>query len=349
MNTSDVISDRVLSKIYSGEREIHHRDISQDWFVGLLTHLQRSDSRPFKAYLRGVLAQHARWITREFDSGDDALDAVLAGKFEELRADGYSCFNLPREQVDEILAAFQGIELSDATGSECIKFGPDFSKATKTALSSEFVDVGACVLTMPAVVRLAANKQILKLARHYLGALPRLSGMGLSVYQAGKQGPVPSNDWHIDKGPVSWIKMFVYLNDVTPRSGPHAFVAGSHDDEKVRLALTKRLPDSPDMVELFLNKQRWSNAEVEAVFPGQEVRNAGPAGLMVLEDTRGFHKATPLLEGHRVMLTFEWSLDPCTLARSPHQISYEAVPDEIRPKSERAEQRFRYIFGEYLR
>jgi hypothetical protein len=63
MHARNLVSDPVLNRICLGMTDIHHRDISQDWFVGFLVHLQRSNSRMVKSYLRDVLAQHTKWMT----------------------------------------------------------------------------------------------------------------------------------------------------------------------------------------------------------------------------------------------------------------------------------------------
>lgn len=201
---------------------------------------------------------------------------------------------------------------------------------------------------MPAIVKLATNKHILKLVRHYLGALPRLSAMGISIYQPEQEGKLPSSNWHIDKGPISSLRMFVYLNDVNADNGPHGFVAGSHNDAVVEDALATGLRDQRELADQLLESQRWSNEDVTKIFPEREIFHTGPAGLAILEDTRGLHRATPLKAGQRVMLTLEWSLDPSPLGGQRDKMRFEDISDSIRPTSERAEKRLRYIFSEYL-
>jgi hypothetical protein len=349
MHARDLVSDPILNRIYLGMTEIHHRDISRDWFVGFLVHLQRTNSRAVKSYLRGVLAQHTKWMTEAFDIDDPSLDEVLATKHTELDTQGYTYLQLPQAQVDELIAAFHGTEVCNIDQSEKYVFGPRPTISRQTALSSEFFEEQSSVLAMPAIVKLATNKHILKLVRHYLGALPRLSAMGISIYQPEQEGLLPSGDWHIDKGPISSLKMFIYLNDVNADNGPHAFVAGSHNDAKVEDALNACFSDNPDLVEQFLEHQRWATEDVAMVFPGREVFHTGPAGFAILEDIRGLHRATPLNTGQRIMLTLEWSLDPSPLGGQREKMRFEDIPGDIRPTSEGAEKMFRYIFSEYLR
>ena len=89
----------------------------------------------------------------------------------------------------------------------------------------------------------------MRLVHRHLGALPRLSGMGLIASQSGKDGSVGSSNWHIDKGPLSCLKMFIYLNDVNSNSGPHAFVRDSQNDVFVHEAWGRACPGSRNMWE----------------------------------------------------------------------------------------------------
>ena len=89
----------------------------------------------------------------------------------------------------------------------------------------------------------------MRLVHRHLGALPRLSGMGLTASQSGKDGSVGSSNWHIDKGPLSCLNMFIYLNDVNSNSGPHAFVRGSQNDVFVHEAWGRACPGSRNMWE----------------------------------------------------------------------------------------------------
>jgi len=350
MRTRDAIIDPILQRIYAGERNLHSRDLSHEWFLGLLAHLQRSDSRPFKAEMAAILAQHARWMTREIDLEDPALDDEGKARFAELAQDGYTYLQLPEKFVDTMEAAFHGVTLHDSSGEHQIVYGEDSRSAPKTAYAStcNLTIPGLCILEFPEVVKLVSNRLILRLVHRHLGALPRLSGMMLSVTLSGKNGSAGSVNWHIDKGPLSWLKMFVYLNDVDAESGPHAFVRGTQNDMFVHESLRASLPGQPENVETLMNTQRWADSYVHAVFPNREKYHVGPKGTAFLEDTRGFHKATHPTNGLRRMLSIEWSLDPTPLGIPHKRIGFDDLSDSIRPTSPKAEARFRYMFGEYL-
>ncbi|MDA9975442.1 hypothetical protein N9F34_01225 [Alphaproteobacteria bacterium] len=348
MRTRDAIDDPILRRIYKGESRLHARDLSQDWLVGLLIHLQRSNSRPFKAEMAAILAQHTRWMTQEFDEEDRTLDEEGEARFAELAQDGYTYLQLPEKFVETIEASFHDVILDDNTSEHQIIYGEDVRAAPKTSYSSNFKNPALCILEFPEVVKLVCNRFIMRLVYRHLGALPRLSGMALTVSQSGKDGSVSSADWHIDKGPLSWLKMFIYLNDVDSNSGPHAFVRGSQNDVFVHEALRASLPRQSEYVGTLMGAQRWTDSHVRAVFPDRKKYHVGPKGTAFLEDTRGFHKATHPTKGIRRMLTIEWSLDPSPYGPPPRRIGFDALAKSIRPTNPKSEARFRYMFGQYL-
>lgn len=99
---------------------------------------------------------------------------------------------------------------------------------------------------------------------------------------------------HFDMDRLGFIKMFVYLTDVTPETGPHALVRGSHRQRPASLWRDGRIGD----------------AEVAAAYPAEDQRAlCGPAGTILWVDTRVFHKGTPLLRGQRLLFQIEFSTD----------------------------------------
>ena len=244
---------------------------------------------------------------------------------------------------NKLIGCFHG-----ADSDEKFYFDPDLSTTRTTSFSTAIAAPRANVLDYPDIVRLAGNKHVLGIVREFLGALPRLSGMSLTLNQAGRQGRIPSSNWHYDKGPIGAVKMFVYLNDMTPRTGPHAFVTGSQETKLVEEAVTRRYPRDPETARGLFHSQRWSADEMDAVFPDRQIIHTGPAGLAILEDTRGFHRATHVETGHRLMLTLEWALDSAPTGRIPERVPFDSLPRGIRPTSDLAERRFRYIFDDFL-
>ncbi len=95
--------------------------------------------------------------------------------------------------------------------------------------------------------------------------------------------------YHADNDtPTGWIKVFIYLTDVSEENGPHMFVPGSHLERPVELA----------------RDGRFSDEEVERHL-GVGLKLAGPAGTVIVENTQGFHKALTVQSGMRAIFQLE--------------------------------------------
>jgi len=102
--------------------------------------------------------------------------------------------------------------------------------------------------------------------------------------------------FHQDKEFIKFLKVFIYLNDVDTSNGAHVYVEGSHRENK------------------FVSKQgykfsdRIDDNDIETVYGKEKViAMEGKKGTIILEDTNGFHKGTPIHEGHRVLLQIEYA------------------------------------------
>jgi ectoine hydroxylase-related dioxygenase (phytanoyl-CoA dioxygenase family) len=88
---------------------------------------------------------------------------------------------------------------------------------------------------------------------------------------------VMNHNWHRDTNHQHHLlKAFIFFNDCYVDTGAHRYIAGS--------------VDSP----LFRDKIYYSDEEIEAVFPDgtdDHIISEVPAGTIILEDTRGLHKA----------------------------------------------------------
>lgn len=88
---------------------------------------------------------------------------------------------------------------------------------------------------------------------------------------------VMNHNWHRDTNHQHHLlKAFIFFNDCYVDTGAHRYIAGS--------------VDSP----LFRDKIYYSDEEIEAIFPDgsdDHIISEVPAGTIILEDTRGLHKA----------------------------------------------------------
>lgn len=148
----------------------------------------------------------------------------------------------------------------------------------------------ADLLACSAVQALLGDESLLRLAQEYLGASPvhDLVAGWWSAPGAGSASQA-AQLFHFDLDRPRFLKLFVYLSDVVPETGPHAYVRGTH----------RELPTE------FRSDRRYSDQEVGRHFKDELSRIFGPRGTVFLADTRGLHKGEPVISGHRLMFQLE--------------------------------------------
>lgn len=130
---------------------------------------------------------------------------------------------------------------------------------------------------------LRSNK-ILNIARSYLGVEPVVHNTTIwwSFPLLTQDGEIIETDYygyHYDIDDVKFLKLFIYLNDVDDKTGPHVVVSGSHRKRSWKTILNRRLNN--DVAE------RW--------FKNRFVTITGEAGSAFFEDTFAYHKgSTPI-------------------------------------------------------
>ena len=122
-----------------------------------------------------------------------------------------------------------------------------------------------------------------------------------------------AQQYHWDLPRTAFVKVFVYLTDVTPDTGPHCYIRGSHRNKPAPLFRDGRISD----------------AEIAAHYPAEDHREiCGPAGTILLADTRGFHKGKSLGAGERLLFQAEFSAEHFG-APFPRVLMPDSAPDEL--------------------
>jgi hypothetical protein len=128
------------------------------------------------------------------------------------------------------------------------------------------------------------DPNVLAIAEAYFGFVPQL----VEAYirrNFPARFVVMNHAWHRDRNhETHLLKAFVFLSDCTVKTGPHHYIAGSVNDRRID------------------GKIYYSDEEIRAVYPessGREIVSVVPAGTIILEDTRGLHKAGMPDEGFR--------------------------------------------------
>jgi hypothetical protein len=96
----------------------------------------------------------------------------------------------------------------------------------------------------------------------------------------------------LEKTSGNFLKIFIYLNEVTEKNGPFTYIEGSND---------VYLDD--------LTMYRKTDRDVKKQYPGLERRIVGPKGQVFVGMTHGLHKGLKPIEGHRDMLTINYGVD----------------------------------------
>jgi hypothetical protein len=154
------------------------------------------------------------------------------------------------------------------------------------------------LLRHPDVQAIAADLSLAALAQAYLGAVPRLDVVSMWWHTAAREGPDSraAQFFHFDLDRPKWVKLFVFLTDVGPRSGPHVFIEGSHRTGAIPRSLLDR------------GQTRYDDDEVRAICtPAQWLEFAVPRGTVLMEDTRGLHKGRHVEAGDRLVLQLQYS------------------------------------------
>lgn len=149
------------------------------------------------------------------------------------------------------------------------------------------------IIAAPYLLALANDPRIIDIVHRQLGCRPTISEIGAWWSYPTAAGPQQAENFHRDVDDWNFVKLFLYLTDVEPDSGPHVYVRGSAGDP--RLAVLKRYDDQ----------------EVFDAFGRQAVAvQTAKAGSAFLENTFGLHKGTPVERGVRLLFQVVYSLHP---------------------------------------
>jgi hypothetical protein len=163
------------------------------------------------------------------------------------------------------------------------EWGVTFDRTEAQSYGQVVSDFNPSTLTLYMLERSDAFRQtwldpyLLDIVTHYMGIVPKLS----EAY-VRRNFPAPhrtmNHYWHRDlNAPLHLLKIFFFLSDCGVENGPHDFVRASHENLGV------------------LNGKRYfSDEEVDRAYPvggGDRIVSLVKAGSVVIEDTRGLHRA----------------------------------------------------------
>jgi hypothetical protein len=244
------------------------------------------------------------------------LDAgAVAAVVRELRDDGYAVAptRIPAETILRLRAFAEEIPgiPTDAAGRSGAKQRYDRSDRTIAKFQFEADDLANQI----DIQNLAADAGLLDIAQRYLGCLPVLDSIAMwwSTPHLERPSDEVAQTFHFDCDRLRWLKIFIYLTDVTQESGPHVYVRRSHLREARRASLISR------------GYVRLPDEAVRAVYRNDEfVDIVGPAGTVLIEDTSGFHKGRMPEKRERLMLEYQFSCNLFGANYSPMRLARPA-------------------------
>lgn len=149
------------------------------------------------------------------------------------------------------------------------------------------------VIHAPHVLKVANHPLVLAAVAGVLGAKPTISFMTAWWSLPARGEAEHAELYHRDYDDLRFVKLFLYLTDVDVESGPHAFVRGSHKQDKI------------------LRRTRFSEDDVAAQFPPEDcLQIEGRAGTNFLENTFGLHRGIPPVSKPRLIFQVLYSLRP---------------------------------------
>lgn len=149
------------------------------------------------------------------------------------------------------------------------------------------------LMNCPHLLKIANDPNILAMMGESLGCKPTISSINIWWSLAGRAKALDAELFHRDVDDLRFYKLFIYLTDVDEGAGPHVFVKGSQNEDKL------------------LPIRRYQDEEVERAFGKDRIMTiTGQAGSAFLENTFGFHKGTLCKDKNRLLFQVQYSVMP---------------------------------------
>lgn len=236
-----------------------------------------------------IARQFAHFLPRTEGAGEHTSEAIRVE--EELQRDGVSFLDglMSATEISEVMDYIADKYCYDRFRSAQSTFHIAAPPASCHVAPYKDTDV----IDAPHLLKVANHPRVLAAMERYLGCKPTLSNLALWWTLPGHDGPEDAEFFHRDVDEWSFIKLFVYLTDVTHDCGPHVFVKGS-----------QRLPK-------LMRIRRYQDQEVVNAFGLQNILSmTGAAGCAFLENTFGMHKGQHAKSGRRLVFQAQYSLFP---------------------------------------
>jgi Phytanoyl-CoA dioxygenase (PhyH) len=160
---------------------------------------------------------------------------------------------------------------------------------------------------------LIMDPALINIARNYLNCEPIFDfpAMWWSTAFLKEASSEAAQLYHFDMDRVKWLKIFIYLNDVSPENGPHCYIKGSHQIGTKPAELLKR------------GYARIPDEDLKKYYKASDfISLSANAGTIFAGDTKCWHKGTPLQKGDRLVLEFEYTSSLFGANYPKHEITH---------------------------
>jgi hypothetical protein len=279
-----------ILRIKKGETYIHIKDIWSLWIKNKYIH------KEFISEMIGLLMGY-----HNFDNKKSALMDNIVKNIDktdisrQLKTEGYYILNNTFDNVKclHIKERLRGLYFHPFDSSKKI-IGQKFldKQIMVDGHSTFWICDQKQILSIPEVADLTKDPALLKIVQTYLGCKPILCQTNVWYSCAGHRAE-RTQQFHQDYDGIHFLKVFIYLSDVTANTGPHRYIAGSIHNI---IAPSGYQPST-----------RLSNEFVKKVYGDKIKTFTGKMGTMIIENTNGFHAGTPVQKGNRLILQLLYS------------------------------------------
>ena len=234
-----------------------------------------------------------------FDISNKLIFKNIKNSFGEinnkLNQDGYFITNIDEKICDNIVKKLDNFKFIDRITNKLLNY-KDINKNKKYG-NTFWINKMSDVLNTNEIINLITDTTLLQIVQNFLGCKPILTQTNLwkSINNSFDDIKLSKSAqlFHRDFDNEKWLKIFIYLNDININNGPHCYVKGSQN----KIINNKITRESDNFIKNNYN-------------PNDIIYHCGKKGTVIFENTRGYHKGTPVINDERLILQLEFAINP---------------------------------------
>ncbi|MEM6894843.1 MAG: phytanoyl-CoA dioxygenase family protein [Bacteroidota bacterium] len=195
---------------------------------------------------------------------------------------------LDEGQINGILASLEKLECYDGYRPELGTFSSKEIPGPTQVANYKREEI----VSIKKIMDIANDPKILSFVQKFLHGKPTISALRCWWSVKGNGTAEHTQLFHRDVDDYKFIKLFIYLTDVSLDNGPHVYVETSAYDDR------------------FKKIRRLSDTEIEDTYGKDKINYiTGKKGEAFLVNTYGIHKGLLPKEGRRLMLQVRYSIN----------------------------------------